>query len=480
MDFACTARRYWLDVFPRVARQMSRRRALAARIPDPALRRFALEALEQKRGNLEGAAAFAALVPRASRPRVVDALVGSQAICDYLDLLAEQPCPDPVRNGNRLHKALIVATTPGASHCDYYLHHRHSDDGGYLRALVDSVRGSLRTLPLLSLIVEPMHRATERIVAYQSFNHGDNSGSYEPFKLWASAETCPTTGLRWWETGAGAGSTMTLYVLIAAAADPSLNPSDVMAIENAYFPWTGALHSLLDSLVDHDEDIVTGERGLIDCYASPLDAANRMGAIAEEALERARALPDGRRHALILAAMASFYLCEIRSSSSLHAQLAAASVLEAIGGLAAPTMAVLGARRSLRSAPESVFGSWRRCAPAYRAPVVARLRPVAAHHASAPAHRLPADKHLESQVPDFPLFFSPESGHDTGAAPTEAHSVQCPFGPVPHGGAGGSPADAECSRLWASQLFKRSSQPLSHSSERCAGRPKGVSPASAQ
>ncbi len=480
MDFACTARRYWLEVFPRVAREVSRRRAFAARIPDPALRRFALQALEQKRGNLEGAAAFAALVPRASRPRVVDALVGCQAICDYLDLLAEQPSPDPVRNGNRLHKALTVATTPGASHCDYYLHHRHSDDGGYLRALVDSVRGSLRTLPLFSLIAEPMRRATGRIVAYQSFNHGDNSGSYESFERWASAETCPTTGLRWWETGAGAGSTMTLFVLIAAAADPSLNPSDVMAIESAYFPWTGALHSLLDSLVDHDEDIATGERGLIDCYASPHDAANRMGAIAQEALDRARALPDGRRHALILAAMASFYLCEIRSSTSLHAQLAGASVLEAIGGLAAPTMAVLGARRSLRSAPGSVSGSRRRCVPAYRAPVVARLQTFAAHRVSASEHPLPANEHLESQVPDFPLFFSPESEHDSRVAPTDAHSVQCPFGPFPHGGAGGSPTDAECSRLWASPSFKRSSQPLGHSSERCAGRPKGISPASAQ
>lgn len=433
-DFVCTARRYWLEVFPRVAREVSRHRALAARIPDPALRRFALEALDQKRGNLEGAAAFAALVPRASRPRVVDALVGCQTICDYLDLLAEQPSQDPVRNGNRLHKALIVATTPGASHCDYYLHHRHSDDGGYLRALVDSVRGSLGTLPLFSLIAEPMHRATERIVAYQSFNHGDNSGSYEPFERWASAETCPTTGLRWWETGAGAGSTMTLFVLIAAAADPSLNPSDVVAIENAYFPWTGALHSLLDSLVDHDEDIATGERGLIDCYASPLDAANRMGTIAEEALDRTSALPDGRRHALILAAMTSFYLCEIRSSASLHAQLAAASVLEAIGELAAPTMAILGARRSLRGAPASVRGSWRRRVPAYRAPVLVRLQPVAAHRDSASKHRLPANEHLESQVPDFPLFLSPENRHDSCVAPTDAHSVQCPFGPFPSGG----------------------------------------------
>jgi tetraprenyl-beta-curcumene synthase len=347
-DFACTARRYWLAVFPRVAREVCRRRTLATRIPDPALRSLALEALDRKRCNLEGAAAFAALVPRTTRPFVVKALVACQTICDYLDLLSEQPNRDPVANGCQLHEALIVATTPGRSHCDYYLHHDHCDDGGYLRTLVESVHDGLTALPLLSLIVEPMRRAVERIVAYQSFKHGDTSGSYEPFELWASAETRPMTGLQWWETGAGAGSTLTLFVLIASAADPRLRPCDVRAIESAYFPWIGALHSLLDSLVDHDEDLAAGERGLIDCYPSPVDAAVRMRAIAIEALRRAVALPRGRRHALIVAAMTSFYICEIHRSASPHARLVAPSVLDAIGGLAAPTMAVLGARRSLR------------------------------------------------------------------------------------------------------------------------------------
>ncbi len=405
---------------------------LAARIPDPALRRLAIEALEQKRGNLEGAAAFAALVGRASRSHVVDALVGCQAICDYLDLLCEQPNRDPVRNGNRLHRALIVATTPGESHCDYYLHHAHSDDGGYLRALVESVRRSLTALPRLSLISEPMRRTTGRIVAYQSFNHGDKSGSYESFERWASAETRSTTGLRWWETGAGAGSTMTLFVLIAAAADPSLRECDMVAIENAYFPWIGALHSLLDSLVDHDEDIATGERGLIDCYPSPLDAARRMSTIAGEALHRASALPQGRRHALILAAMTSFYLCELHRSASPHAQLIAPSVLEAIGGLAVPAMAILGARRSVRGAAAGTAGAWLRL---LRAPLAG------------------ASAHLESQVPDFPLFFSLQSRHDSCAGGIDAHSVQCPFGPLPSGGARGPSANAQCSRLWTGPSF---------------------------
>ncbi|HWX88272.1 MAG TPA: DUF2600 family protein [Solirubrobacteraceae bacterium] len=377
-DFAHSAHRYWLTVFPRVVREVCGTRRLAKRIPDPVLRRLALEALNRKRGNLEGAAAFAALVSSDKRPVVVRALVACQTICDYLDLLCEQPNQDPVANGRRLHEALFVATTPGSGHSDYYRHHEHGEDGGYLRALVESARGALAELPLLVPLSAPMSRATRRIAAYQTFNHGNNEGSYAPFEHWASAETQPATGLKWWETGAGAGSTLGLLALIATAADPHLGRTDVPAIENAYFPWIGALHSLLDSLVDHEEDRITGERGLIDCYLSPTDAAARMRGIAREALRQAVALPAGRRHALILAAMTSFYVCELHSSVSPHAQLVAPSVLEAIGGLAAPTMAILGVRRSLRrttcdswesgplTVPELHFGKHYRLARASR------------------------------------------------------------------------------------------------------------------
>lgn len=381
-DFAFAARRYWLAVFPRVAREVGRQRALALRIPDPTLRHLALQALDRKRGNLDGAAVFATLVPRRSRALVVRALVTCQATCDYLDLLSEQPNRDPVANGYRLHDALIVASTPGRPHSDYYSRHAHRQDGGYLRGLVDSAQEDIASLPQLALIAEPMRRAVERIAAYQTFNHGDTSGSYEPFKRWARSETRPATGLRWWETGAGAGSTLTLLALIAAAADPSMSPADVPALENAYFPWIGALHSLLDSLVDHDEDLASGERGLIDCYVSAADAATRMRTIAREALLRALGLPGGRHHALILAAMSSFYICEIHRSSSPHARLVAPVILDAFGCLMRPTMAVLGARRSMRR----VFA---------QRPERARL--------IAPETN---SDFLESQVPDFPLVIA--------------------------------------------------------------------------
>jgi tetraprenyl-beta-curcumene synthase len=146
---------------------------------------------------------------------------------------------------------------------------------------------------------------------------------------------------------------LTVLALIASAANPRLCDSAVKEIEDAYFPWIGSLHSLLDSLVDQEDDIAVEGRALVGYYSSPLDAAVRMRTIAREALRRAVALPHGRRHALIVAAMTSFYICELRRTASPHAQLVAPAVLDEFGGLAAPAMAVLSTRRLLRRTPRS-------------------------------------------------------------------------------------------------------------------------------
>jgi len=331
-----------------VAVELRRRRVLAARIPDPTLRELALAALERKGRNLEGAAAFATLAPRPERPLVVHALVCAQAMCDYLDLLCEQSSRDPVANGYALHDALLDAVdAPGLRDTDYYRHHSHREDGGYLRALTESIRGALALLPAREAVAEPIVRAAQRIAAYQALNHCDAHGSYEPFERWARSEGRSCPDLRWWEAGAGAGSTLALHVLVGAAADAGLHRREVSAIDNAYFPWIGALHSLLDSLVDRGEDLMMGVRGLIDYYLSPDEAAARMQTIAREAISRARLLPSGRRHALIVAAMTSFYLCDLRCSSSRLPREVVPSIMQELGGLIAPNMAVLRLRRSL-------------------------------------------------------------------------------------------------------------------------------------
>src|ERR1700722_9325257 len=68
--FVHAAFSYWVTVFPRVCFHIARWQHRARRIPDPVLRQLALAALAEKRGNIEGAAAFAAFAPTSRRGKV--------------------------------------------------------------------------------------------------------------------------------------------------------------------------------------------------------------------------------------------------------------------------------------------------------------------------------------------------------------------------------------------------------------------------
>jgi tetraprenyl-beta-curcumene synthase len=345
-EFAGAAKRYWLRIFPNVRREAARWRGRAREIPDPVLRGAALANLRMERLNLDGAAAFAAFVPDAHRPAVVRAQVAIQAAYDYVDTLAEQPCRDPIRNGDQLHKVLGAALDPSGPRIDYYAHHPQKDDGGYLQCIVETCRAALRELPSYASVAEPMRRAARRMVCYQSLNLNEAQGDHAALARWAYAQTPASADLRWWETAASAGSSLGVYMLIAMAAEHAVHAEEATAIEEAYFPWVGSLHLLLDSLVDQCEDRMAGQPSLLAYYSSPEEAATRLGLIAAESMHRIRALPHGRQHALLLAGMAGHYL-SMPIAVKTEAQLATRAVLAAIGGLAAPTMLVMGARRAL-------------------------------------------------------------------------------------------------------------------------------------
>jgi tetraprenyl-beta-curcumene synthase len=342
--FAGAASRYWLGIFPLVGRELRHWHQRALQIPDPALRRLALITQDAERGNIEGAAAFAVLVPRAHRERVVRAVVAFQMTYDYIDTLAEQPCVDPVANGRQLHLALLSALDPECDHPDYYEHNLASSDNGYIRNLIDTCRFAFAALPSHASVAEPASRCARRMVAYQSLNHGSAEDTRNALARWAAGVTPAGSGLYWWETAAGAASSLSVFALIAAAAQPAIAVADAIAIERAYFPWIGTLHVLLDSLIDRNDDLEAGQHCLVDHYTSAEGAATRLSAIAARALRATEPLPQSAQHATILAAMVSFYLSSPATSAP-GTLPATERVLETMGTLVRPTMAVHRARR---------------------------------------------------------------------------------------------------------------------------------------
>jgi tetraprenyl-beta-curcumene synthase len=343
--FACAARRYWLSIFPCAREELKAWRRSAEQIPDGALREAALDAILTKRDILEGAVAFAVLAPPATQPVVVRAITAFELVFDYLDTLMEIPNPDPSANTYRLGQALLGVFQPDVSHPSYYEYHPCGDDAGYLVRLVDACRATIEELPSYAVIADAASHALAQILKYQSLNHHSSCGSNDAFAVWADTQSAPGLGLHWWETGAAVGSQLVVLALITSAADPTTKPERVAAIERAYFPWVGALSTLLDSVVDRQADRAENQQSLVDHYRTPQIAAERMKMIALKAVDAIGELPDAEYHLLILSAMAAFFHSTPQASNP-EVGVVTRAVFQAMGAQAVPAFLLLRARRA--------------------------------------------------------------------------------------------------------------------------------------
>jgi tetraprenyl-beta-curcumene synthase len=340
--FVAAAQRYWIGTYPTIRAEIRYLKYQADGIPDPRLRRLALETQDRKWGDLEGAAAFAAFIPRRHRACVARLLLTLQGIYDYADTLMEQPSRDQSANAIMLHSAMLAALKPGEPHANYYAHHTTDDDGGYLALLVDRCRAVVEQLPSYPLVAEAAHTNTWRIIDYQARINHDRERGHPSFVHWAESETPAGSGLNWWETGAACGSSLALLALLAAAAEQALTSSQAKAIEETYWPWANALHTLLDNLIDRAEDKQTQQHNLIDHYTSQAEMTDRLGLLASETVTRAHyAVPH---HRLILAGMVALYLSDEQAWTG-AAQPASERVSTATGTLVKPALLLLRARR---------------------------------------------------------------------------------------------------------------------------------------
>ncbi len=340
--FAVAASRYWLNVVPVARRELRCLRRRANEIPDLVLRHLALDMYESDWASLEGVAAFAAFTRPDQRATIAQLLVGLQSIYQYTDILMEQPSSNPSANARQLHTAILVALQPHHLHIDYYTHNAYGDDGGFLVELVDRCRAMLAGLPSYPVVDDAVLAQVKRIVFYQSCINLAGKQDYPALVRWAELEAPTNVEQRWWELAAASGSSLATLALLAAAADPSLTRQHAEAIEALYWPWMGALHTLLDSLIDRAEDAATGQHNLLDHYSSPEEMAERMEQLTIETVRRASVV--GVEHRLILAGVTSLYLSDPRAWLP-YARGTTERVLAALGGLARPAMLILRARR---------------------------------------------------------------------------------------------------------------------------------------
>jgi tetraprenyl-beta-curcumene synthase len=340
VTFAGAARCYWLEIFPFARRELREWRRHAAAIPEPALRRDALLALQTKRGNAEGLAAFAVLAPRGERREVIRAVVAYQTALDYLDSLTERR-GHPHAEKLELNGALEVAVDSRLPLSAYREQICLREDRAYLAAMVEACRSRLAGLPSYAAALNPLRRRARLGAQSQAMNHSLLLNTEERVVAnWARAaagESSLEGELQWWEMVAAGASTPAIGALTALAAHPNASEGEFLAVERAYFPWVNALNTLLDSLVDLDED--PAQQRHIERYRSPQAAAERLAAIAARARAGVCELCGAERHELILAAMGGYYLAQPAAWLDERRAIATA-VLDALGPYARSTLTV--------------------------------------------------------------------------------------------------------------------------------------------
>jgi len=278
----------------------------AASIPDAPIRADALDALVHKRDNVEGASLFS-ILPKYRNESLLRLLVAYQVMWDFLDSVSEHGACAGQANGRQLHRALVEALDPEAPISDYYRHHPWKDDGGYLRALVETCRRSCARLPGYRQ-VRPLILRGVRDCAIQSLNHEREPSRRDvALKEWAEREFADEHGLSWFERTAAAGAFMP-HVLLALAAEPSCKQEEVDAVYSAYFPWVSLTISMLDSYIDRADDTASESHSYISHYATEAAALERLAAIIRRIVSHAPGLPNGRRQAVLTEGIIAMYL----------------------------------------------------------------------------------------------------------------------------------------------------------------------------
>ncbi len=338
---------YWLTIYPRARREIRRWKTHANEIPDPVLRAGALEKLTRERLNPEAAALFAVLAPRRQRASLVRLIVAFQIAYDYLDAINEHPTTASLQNGLHLHRALTDAVSPRPGRDDYYRHHPQHDDGGYLNALTHTCRAVMRGLPSASVVAPVLTEAVVRCGEGQSHNHAVRVEGHDQLVAWAAVRQLGD-GYLWWELAAGGISCLAIHALFAAAASKTTQ-EEAARIDTAYFPPICAISALLDSLVDHSDDVDTANHSFTGHYDTRTTAVERFATITRDASTLIRALAKPMRHSVILAGIACFYLSapEVKNE---FAKPVAVGTLACLGSITTPMLIVMRLmRRSLVS-----------------------------------------------------------------------------------------------------------------------------------
>ncbi|HEX3032829.1 MAG TPA: tetraprenyl-beta-curcumene synthase family protein [Bacillota bacterium] len=301
--------RFVRQVFPRVDEQLNHWRNLAGQCPQPMLATQAKASIGTKRFHAQGGSVYA-LYPGVNPATFTRFVVALQTISDYLDNLCDRAGIEDEQGFRQLHLAMLHALAPDSPSEDYYSYYPYSGDGGYLNSLVQECRQRLRELPKYSLVQEEVCRMAGLYSELQTYKHLPLTVRERKMQEWIAPHLEAYPQLSTWEFAAATGSTLGIFALCAAASSPALTTEDVAKLTQAYFPWLGGLHILLDYFIDQEEDRKGGDLNFVFYYRDQKECEQRLTWFMHKALEQINSLPNPLFHLTVLEGLLALYLSD--------------------------------------------------------------------------------------------------------------------------------------------------------------------------
>lgn len=290
-----------------VRREHHRWLRVAGAVPDARLRRQAVEALQDKRPLLDGAALFWTLTERRD-VRLLRLLVAFQVLANYHDHASERVGARIQPSGPGSDIATFVEVVDLERAALSYRPTATHRDGGYLAALVDACRHGCRQLPGYDRARPHLLLAVRRAGTLDLEHLASPDQRQVALERFARVELAVSaTGLSWFELAAGASSLLTGIVTLALAARPDADERELERANQVYV-LVATVSALLDNFVDHAEDELTGAHNYLNYYASFEDAVARLAVLIDQMVTAVDRLDHADRHRVIVAAMLAMYL----------------------------------------------------------------------------------------------------------------------------------------------------------------------------
>lgn len=294
------------SIVPKATRALAEIRRLAEAIPDDRMRAQALSSIDTKAYHVAGGCILATFLTPPAAEHYVEIVAPLESIYDYLDNLCDRHPDVGVAAYPLLHRAIADALDPTAPAGDYYELGPSGDDGDYLVTLVHRVQRALRRLAGHELLLPLFAEAASLYADMQTFVHLPAGTREEACKMWYERRGKRYAGLEWQEFVCAAGSQFQVYAPLFMLFDDRRD--SIAAAYGAYFPAVSALHVLLDSFVDQQEDRTFDDLNFVALYSGPQQFRERVDYLARCAVHLFSRLPNPRQHRFVLRTMALFYL----------------------------------------------------------------------------------------------------------------------------------------------------------------------------